>query len=84
MFGRGRAEALVRFADDAVTYTEETIATLALECDYVASGNVLAGVHPKHEPRLRKAAETAAALGGHVRFLGPEQMRASAASRPPF
>lgn len=76
LFGRARAEALVRFADDAVTYTEETIAALALECDYVASGNVLAGVHPKHEARLRKAAETAAALGGHVRFLGPEQMRA--------
>jgi len=75
MFGRARAEALVRFADDAVAFTEETIGRLAIDCDYLGSGNVLAGVHPKHEPRLRKAAQTAAELGGHVRFLSSEQMR---------
>ena len=75
MFGRARAEALVRFADDAVTYTASTIDELAIDCDYIGSGNVLAGVHPKHEPRLRKAARTAADLGGHVRFLSSEQMR---------
>jgi gamma-glutamylputrescine oxidase len=75
MFGRTRAEALVRFADDAVAYTEKTIADLSIDCDYVGSGNVLAGVHPKQEPRLRKAARTAAELGGHVRFLASEQMR---------
>ncbi len=75
LFGRARAEALVRFADDAVAYTERTIDELSIECDYIASGNVLAGVHPKHEPRLRKATETAVALGGHVRFLTSAQMR---------
>jgi gamma-glutamylputrescine oxidase len=75
MFGRKRAEALVRFADDAVGYTEKVIEDAAIDCEYVASGNVLGGVHPKQEPRLRKAAETAAALGGHVRFLASDQMR---------
>ena len=75
LFGRERAQALVRFADDAVAYTETTIDELAIDCDYVATGNVLAGVHPKHEPRLRKAAGVAADLGAHVRFLSYEQMR---------
>jgi len=75
MFGRERAEALVRFADDAVDHTEGIIERIGADCDYVASGNVLAGVHPKQEGRLRKAAQTAAELGGHVRFLSGEQMR---------
>jgi glycine/D-amino acid oxidase-like deaminating enzyme len=75
MFGRQRAEALVRFADDAVGYAEQVIESAAIDCDYIASGNVLAGVHPKQEPRLRKAATTATELGGEVRFLTDEQMR---------
>jgi glycine/D-amino acid oxidase-like deaminating enzyme len=75
MFGRPRAEALVRFADDAVEHTERVIERLGIDCDYIGSGNVLAGVHPKQEARLRKAAATASELGGHVRFLSGEQMR---------
>jgi glycine/D-amino acid oxidase-like deaminating enzyme len=76
LFGRQRAAALVRFADEAVTYTEELIAAHAIDCDYVASGNVLAGVHPKQEKRLRKAARLAAELGGDVCFLSADEMRA--------
>jgi len=75
LFGRDRARALVRFADDAVEYAEQTIDRLGIDCDYVATGNVLAGVHPKHERRLLKSAATAADLGAHVRFLSGEQMR---------
>jgi glycine/D-amino acid oxidase-like deaminating enzyme len=75
LFGRERATALVRYADDAVNYTERTIESAAIDCDYIASGNVLAAVHPKQEARLRKSAATAASLGAHVRFLAPDQMR---------
>jgi glycine/D-amino acid oxidase-like deaminating enzyme len=75
LFGRARAEALVRYADDAVSYTERLIESASIDCDYIASGNVLAAVHPKQEAKLRKSAQTAASLGAHVRFLGPEQMR---------
>jgi len=75
LFGRERAAALVHFADEAVTYTEELIAAHAIDCDYVASGNVLAGVHPKQEARLRKAAQVAAELGGDVSFLSAAEMR---------
>ena len=76
LFGRERAAALVRFADAAVTYTEELIAAHGIDCDYVASGNVLAGVHPKQEARLRRAAQVAVELGGDVCFLSADDMRA--------
>lgn len=75
MFGRERAAALVRFADEAVEYTEALMERLQIDCDYIASGNVLGGVHSRHEARLRKAAQTAVDLGGHVRFLDGKQMR---------
>ena len=75
LFGRQRAEALVRYADAAVEYAEDVIERRTIDCDYIASGNVLAGVHAKQEERLRKSAATAANLGAHVRFLAPDQMR---------
>lgn len=75
LFGRERASALVQFADAAVEYTEAVIEKHRIDCHYRASGNVIAGVHPKHERRLRKAAETARGLGAQVRFLSPNDMR---------
>jgi len=75
LFGRQRAEALVRYADAAVEYAGDVIERRTIDCDYIASGNVLAGVHAKQEARLRKSAATAANLGAHVRFLAPDQMR---------
>jgi gamma-glutamylputrescine oxidase len=74
-FGRERATALVRFADAAVAHTEGVIDKNRIECDYVPSGNILAAVHPKHEGRLRKAADAAHELGGEVRFLSAADMR---------
>jgi len=75
LFGRERASALLRFADAAVEYTEETIRKLEIDCDYRDCGNLLAGVHPKQEAALRKAAATAADLGAHVRFLSDAELR---------
>jgi glycine/D-amino acid oxidase-like deaminating enzyme len=75
LFGRERASALVRFADAAVDHTEEVIRRYGIECDYRASGNVVAAVHPKHESRLQTAAETAQGLGARVRFLDAKKMR---------
>ena len=75
VFGKERASRLVRFADAAVDYTEETIRKHGIECEYAPSGNIMAGVHPKQESRLRKAAETAAELGAHVKFVSEGEMR---------
>jgi glycine/D-amino acid oxidase-like deaminating enzyme len=75
LFGKERARRLVQFADAAVDYTEEMIRKHGIDCEYRASGNILAGVHANQETRLRRAAEAARGLGAHVRFLAPGEMR---------
>jgi glycine/D-amino acid oxidase-like deaminating enzyme len=74
-FGRARATGLVRFADAAVEHAEELMRKHGIDCEYVASGNVLAGLHLKHERRLQKAAEAARGIGARVRFLPAGEMR---------
>ncbi|MFI5397391.1 MAG: NAD(P)/FAD-dependent oxidoreductase [Candidatus Binatia bacterium] len=76
LFGKTRAARLVKFADEAVHVVEELIRQHRIDCDYQPSGNIMAAVHPKQEARLRKAAQVAAQLGAHVRFLSHEEMRA--------
>jgi len=75
LFGRERAAALVRFADEAVERTEETIRKHAIDCELHAGGNLLAAVHPKHDARLERAAEAARGLGAAVRFLPAAALR---------
>jgi gamma-glutamylputrescine oxidase len=74
LYGRERGGALVRFAEAAVEHVEAAIAERRIECDYVAAGNVLAGVHPGQRPRLEKAAEAARKLGGAMRMLEPSEL----------
>ncbi len=74
-FGSERAARLVRFADAAVGYTEEVIRKHGIDCDYRPSGNIMAGVHPKQEAKLRRAAEAARSLGAEMRFLAGPEMR---------
>ena len=52
LFGQERASALVRFADAAVEYTEDVIQRHQIDCHYRASGNIVAGVHRKHDRTL--------------------------------
>jgi gamma-glutamylputrescine oxidase len=75
LFGKERAGALVRFADAAVEHTEELIRKRGIDCDYAATGNIAAAVHPKQEKRLRKAAEAAKSLGAEVQFLSGAELR---------
>jgi gamma-glutamylputrescine oxidase len=74
-FGRERAAALVRFADAAVEYTEETIRKHAIDCEYEASGNLLGGLLQRDAPRLEQTAATARGLGAQVRFLSDADLR---------
>jgi len=75
LFGQTRASAFARFADRAVGCAEELIRRHAIACDYVASGNVLAGLHPGQRVRLERAAEAAARLGAKVAFLDEGEVR---------
>lgn len=74
-FGAERASALVRFADAAVECTEEVIEKHQIDCGYARCGNVLAGLHPKHEAPLKRAADTARRLGARVRYVSGPEMR---------
>jgi glycine/D-amino acid oxidase-like deaminating enzyme len=74
-FGEARAAALARFADRAVGCAEELFRRHGIDCDYLASGNVLAGLHPRQRERLRRAAEVAARLGAKVSFLDEPEVR---------
>lgn len=69
VYGKERGVALARFADRAVEHTEELIARYAIECEYAATGNVVAGVHERHRKPLQKGAELAQRLGVHVEYL---------------
>jgi glycine/D-amino acid oxidase-like deaminating enzyme len=75
LFGPTRAAAFARFADRAVGCAEELIRRHAIACDYIASGNVLAGMHPGQRARLERAAEAAARLGAKVAFLDEAEVR---------
>ncbi len=75
LFGEARASAFARFADRAVDRAEELIRRHAIDCDYVASGNVLAGLHPRQRARLARSAEAAARLGAKVAFLDEGEVR---------
>jgi glycine/D-amino acid oxidase-like deaminating enzyme len=75
LFGEVRAAALARLADRAVGCAEDLFRRLGIDCDYVASGNLLAGLHPRQRSRLARAAETAARLGAKVAFLDEAEVR---------
>lgn len=75
MFGKDKAGALMRFADRAVRHTEQTIARHGIDCEYLPSANIIAGVHPRQEKALRKAVEAGAALGAQLTWLDGAEMR---------
>ena len=70
VFGREKAGALVRFADRAVEFTEQLIEKQRIDCEYVATGNILAGLHPKHDASLQRAALAAAGAPAASRSRG--------------
>jgi gamma-glutamylputrescine oxidase len=74
-FGEARASAFARFADRAVGCAEDLMRRHSIACDYVASGNVLAGLHPRQRGRLERAAAAAARLGAKVAFLDEAEVR---------
>lgn len=75
MFGAEKAGALMKFADRAVRHAESLIAAHSIDCEYVANGNIIAGVHPKQEKALARAAAAGAKLGAHLTWLDGTEMR---------
>lgn len=78
VYGREGARELVRFAETAIRFVEDTLDRLAArgaDAHYRPSGNIVAAVHPRQAPRLERAAETAASLGAAATYLDAEAMR---------
>ncbi|KUL55499.1 oxidoreductase [Streptomyces sp. NRRL F-4489] len=64
-----RLPALIRYADRAAHFTEELIGRLALDCDYEATGNVIAAVSPGQLRRTKRNAEILRGAGADVEFV---------------
>lgn len=75
LYGRERGRGLVALAEHAVEHTEARIADDAIDCDYVAAGNVLAGVNSRQAATLERAAAAASEAGAPVRMLPPGELR---------
>jgi glycine/D-amino acid oxidase-like deaminating enzyme len=76
LFGRERAGSLASFADHCVENAEPMIARYGIDCDYLASGNIMSVVDPAQEKRLRRATESARAVGARVHFVETGNWRA--------
>ena len=81
--GLEQARKFVGFYDEAVTYVEERLAALDIDCDYTPSGIIRAAVHPSQEKRLRANMELGHALGSVTRFVDSAEMRARHTARIP-
>jgi gamma-glutamylputrescine oxidase len=71
-----RATQIVRFYDDAVGFVEGKFKEHDIDCEYVQSGWIRAGVHPAQEKRIRADMRIGAEHGHKSEFLDQAQMRA--------
>lgn len=73
---RDQARKIVSFYDEGVSYVEGNLGKYGIDCDYVASGIIRAGVHPSQEKRVRENLRTCTELGSEAQFLDEAEMRA--------
>jgi len=71
-----RATQIVRYYDDAVGFVEGKLREHDIDCEYVQSGWIRAGVHPSQEKRIRADIQIGAEHGHKSEFLDQAQMRA--------
>ncbi|MBN3786832.1 FAD-binding oxidoreductase [Burkholderia sp. Ac-20353] len=71
-----RATQIVRYYDDAVGFVEDKLKEHDIDCEYVQSGWIRAGVHPAQEKRIRADMQVGVEHGHKSEFLDQAQMRA--------
>ncbi|WP_418219865.1 FAD-binding oxidoreductase [Burkholderia metallica] len=71
-----QATQIVRYYDDAVGFVEGKLKEHDIDCEYVQSGWIRAGVHPSQEQKIRDEMRIGAELGHKSQFLDQAQMRA--------
>lgn len=78
MFGKEKSKRLLEFANTSIDHTVAIMEELAIDCDYVPHGNIVAAVHSSQEASLARTAEAARELGAHVQYLDRSDMRGKA------
>lgn len=71
-----RATQIVRYYDDAVGFVEGKLKEHDIDCEYVQSGWIRAGVHPSQEKKIRADMQVGIEHGHKSEFLDHAQMRA--------
>ena len=66
---RRRARELLRFADNAVHFTEGLIERLRIDCEYEPNGNVSVALSTGQLRRAQRIARVLSELGGEVEFV---------------
>lgn len=74
--GKEQATQIVRYYDDAVGFVEGKFKEHDIDCEYVQSGWIRAGVHPSQEKKIREEMQIGAEHGHKSEFLDQAQMRA--------
>ena len=73
--GKEKGKKIVRYYEDAVDFVEGRLKEYEIDCDYVQSGLIRAGVDPSQEKKIREDMQVATELGFQSEFLDQEQMR---------
>jgi glycine/D-amino acid oxidase-like deaminating enzyme len=67
LLSRKRMPGMIRLAENAAHFIEDTIEKHDIDCDYHATGNVFAAVSRGQMGRVRRVAKILERVGGHVR-----------------
>lgn len=74
--GAEKGKQIVRYYEEAVPFVEGKLAAYGIDCDYVQSGIIRAGIDPSQEKKVRDDMRIGAELGVKSEFLDQTQMRA--------
>ncbi|PRF80744.1 FAD-dependent oxidoreductase [Burkholderia multivorans] len=74
--GVEKGKNIVRYYEEAVPFVERKLEEYGIDCDYIQSGIIRAGVHPSQEKKVREGMRIGAELGVQSEFLDHAQMRA--------
>ncbi|MCA8256883.1 FAD-dependent oxidoreductase [Burkholderia sp. AU31624] len=74
--GIEKAKRIVRYYEGAVDFVEGKLKEHGIDCDYVQSGLIRAGIDPSQEKKVREDMRVATELGFQSEFLDHAQMRA--------
>lgn len=74
--GRGALRQIVHYYEEGVRYAESRLQEYGIDCDYVQSGLIRAGVHPSQEAKARAEMQMGIEYGCPADWLDPAEMRA--------